>query len=327
MDGFLQFLPIDPLPCLLSTNDEALRYFVRRDLLAESVEPIWSLWELPTASEIVRKQQANGSWRYPGRGQDSDRFTNYSLLETFKNLRVLVEMYGFNNTHPALQAAAEYISSCQTDEGDIRGILGNQYMPYYHGAIMELLIKVGCQDDVHIKQGMEWLLSIQQSDGGWLIPAQAIPAREKTEKMWRGEPITVERSQPSSHLATGMVLRAFAAHPGYRHLEQVRRAGELMKSRFFQPDRYNDRKSPQYWYKFQYPFWWSNLLTVLDSLSMLGFPANDAEIQTGLDWFIKNQEQDGLWPTSYDKGRKVGPARLWVGLAICRVFKKFYGCL
>ena len=327
MDGSLQFLLVDPLPCLLSADDKALRYFVHRDLLTEPFGPIESLWELPTASEIVRKQQADGSWRYPGKGQDSDSFTNYSLLETFKNLRVLVEMYGFNNTHPALQAAASYIYSCQTDEGDIRGILGNQHMPYYHGAIMELLIKAGCQDDVHIKEGMEWLLSVQQSDGGWLIPAQAIPAREKTEKMWRGEPITVERSQPSSHLATGMVLRAFAAHPGYRHLEQVRRGGELMKSRFFQPDRYNDRKSAQYWLKFQYPFWWSNLLTVLDSLSMLGFPLSDTEIQSGLDWFIKNQAQDGLWPTLYDKGRKAGPARMWVSLAICRVFKKFYGCL
>lgn len=313
------------LPCLLSADDEALRYFVRRDLLAESVEPIWSLWELPTASKIVRKQQTDGSWRYPGKFCNS--FTNYSLLETYRNLRVLVEMYGFNNTHPAIRAAAGYIYSCQTGEGDIRGILGNQYMPYYHGAIVELLIKAGCQDDDHIKKGMEWLLSIQQLDGGWLIPVQAIPAREKTEKMWRGKPINAERSLPSSHLATGMVLRAFAAHPGYRQLEQVRRASELMKSRFFQPDRYNDRKSPQYWLKFQFPFWWPNLLTVLDSLSMLGFPASDAKIQTGLDWFIKNQAQDGLWPTSYDKGRKARQARLWVGLAICRVFKKFYGRL
>jgi hypothetical protein len=46
---------------------------------------------------------------------------------------------------PTIAKAAEYIFSNQMYEGDIRGILGNQYMPYYHGAILELLIKWLCE--------------------------------------------------------------------------------------------------------------------------------------------------------------------------------------
>ncbi len=97
-----------------------------------------------------------------------------------------------------------------------------------------------------------------------------------------------------------------------------------MKSRFFKPDKYSDRRAVSYWTKFQYPFWWANILTALDSLSFIGFSPDDADVRKGLDWFVAHQEEAGLWPTSYDKGPKAQAMDSWVGLAICRVFKRFY---
>jgi hypothetical protein len=123
-------------------------------------------------------------------------------------------------------------------------------------------------------------------------------------------------------MATGMVLRAFAAHPKYCHSKEARVAGEQLKSRFFKADKYNDRKPPKYWLKFQYPFWWTDLLTALDSLSLLGFSRKDTDIQKGLDWFVSNQEDDGLWPTGYNKGNRAKAKRQWVGLAACRILKR-----
>jgi squalene cyclase len=109
----------------------------------------------------------DGSWRYPDRSNHPTANANYYLLENYRSLRILVEMYGLHRSHPALAKAAEYIFSCQSNEGDIRGILGNQYMPYYHGAILELLIKSGYEKDSHTINGLEWLLSMRQADGGW----------------------------------------------------------------------------------------------------------------------------------------------------------------
>jgi hypothetical protein len=314
-------LEIDPIPALLSTEDEALVALTRRDLLEETVDSVEMLWQLPTAHKIVRKQLEDGSWRYPGKGT-CEAWANYELLETYRQLRVLVEMYGFNRTHPVVQRAAEYVFSCQTEEGDIRGILGNQYIPYYHGAIVELLVKAGYADDKRTERGLEWLLSVRQEDGGWLIPMQAIPPKEKTEEMWRGAPIPPDRSRPHAHMATGMVLRAFAAHPTYRRSEEIRPAGELLKSRFFKPDKYNDRRGSSYWTKFQYPFWWTSLLTALDTLSLMGFTMEDPDIMKGLDWFISEQEEDGLWPNGYGSGSRVTRERRWIGLAVCRVLKR-----
>jgi hypothetical protein len=120
-----------------------------------------------------------------------------------------------------------------------------------------------------------------------------------------------------------MVIRAFAAHPSYRRHPDALAAAALLKSRFFLADKYNDRKEPAYWLKFQYPFWWTNLLTGLDSLSRMGFKADDPDVRRGLDWFAANQGPDGLWEHGYGAGRGALAARLWVGLAVCRVFRRF----
>jgi hypothetical protein len=323
-ESWLDILTTNPLPALLDWKENALAYFIRRDLLLEPVPSIESLWELPEAEQLVKKQRTDGSWKYPGKPDPPDPRENYSLLETYRNLRVLMEMYGFTRAHSTLQYAAEYVFSCQTKAGDIRGILGNQYMPYYHGAILELLIKAGYENDPRAIAGLDWLLAMRQEDGGWIVPAQAVRPKERTPQFWIGEPIPPDRAKPHAHLATGMVLRAFAAHPVYRQKHEIIAAGKVLKERILQPDKYNDRRAITYWLKFQFPFWWANLLTVLDSLSRLGFEKEDVDIARGLNWFITHQENDGLWPTGYGSGKKSEANRRWVGLAICRVLKSFY---
>ena len=141
MSHWLQQLKYDPIAPLLSSGNEALRYFARRDLLGERVGPVDRLWELPEAQRILRKQLADGSWPRPGATKHPA--VNYHLIETWRHFRFLVEQYGFTLEHPQAQKAAEFLFSCQTDEGDIRGILANQYATYYTGAIVSLLIQAG----------------------------------------------------------------------------------------------------------------------------------------------------------------------------------------
>lgn len=317
-------LRLDPIPALLDWMDPALHYFVRRDLLEETVQPIDSLWKLPVVCSLINKQKPDGSWQYPGKSIDPRNGTNYFILETYRYLRVLVDVYGLTCQHPCITRTAGYIFSCQRRKGDIFGILGKQYMPYYHGAILELLIKAGFEEDPHILKGLDWLLSMRQEDGGWVIPAQQVPARDKTPQFWLSPPIPPDRSKPHAHIATGMALRAFAAHPRYRNLPDVIKAGERLKERIFQPDRYRDRKAASYWLKFQYPFWWTSLITALDTLQMLGFSRRDEDVIRGMDWVLKNQSEDGLWETGYDAGRNVSENRVWIGLSICRLLKAFF---
>ena len=161
MDEWRKQFKFDPIPPLILTKSKALLYYIRHDLLEEDVGSIKQLWELDEAQKILKKQQMDGSWKYPGGKKDMRSQENYDQLETYRKLGFLVEIYGFNNTHASIKNAAEFLYSFQTDEGDFRGIYGNQYSPNYSAGILELLIKAGYQKDIRIEKGLKWFLSVR----------------------------------------------------------------------------------------------------------------------------------------------------------------------
>jgi len=328
MESWRRQLRFDPIPALLASGDEALQYFVRQDLLEEEVCPICRLWQLPAAQKILKKQLPDGSWDRSV-SKKKHKAINYNLIETWKQFRFLVEQYGFSREDRSTGKAAEFLFSCQTEDGDIRGFIANQYAIYYTGAVMSLLIKAGYEDDQRIEKGFQWLLSMRQDDMGWSGPI--ITRDFDGETMYRltseyAEPVELDRSKPFSHNWTGMVLRAFAAHSKYRRSEAAKIAAKLLKSRFFQPDCYTSYQAASYWVRFQYPFWWNNLVAALDSISLID-PSRDEQIEKALDWLIDHQEEDGLWKATYVRGKELNNAktrqtRLWVSLAICRVLRR-----
>jgi hypothetical protein len=327
MESWQKQLRFDPIPTLLSSGNEPLKYFVKRDLLGEDPGAVSQLWQLPGAWEILKKQQSDGSWIFPGRKKNP--VENYSLVETWKQFRYLVDVYGFNRDDSSAARAAEFLFSCQTEDGDIRGFIANQYATYYTGAIISLLIKAGYEDDPRIEKGINWLLAYRQNDLGWSVPL--ITHGFSRETIYRlttqdVDPVEPDRSKPFSHNATGMILRAFAAHTSYRTSEPAKTAAKLLKSRIFQPDRYASYQAASYWVRFQYPFWWNNLVAALDSISLID-ASKDNKMEDALDWIIEHQGEDGLWKATYVPGKEVNDNRsvetkLWVSMAICRSLKR-----
>ncbi len=323
MDLWRNELNIDPVPLLLNIENEAINYFTKRDLLYEDLEPIEILWNSPPAKKIVNKQQGDGSWKYPGAKKDIRSEENYNQLETFRILGELVEKYGFNRAHDSIKNASQFLFQFQTDEGDFRGIYGNQYSTTYSPAIMELLIKAGYEKDPRILKGFNWLLSIRQNDGGWAIPFRTAGKNIK-EALNSPDPIQPDKSKPFSHLVTAMALRAFAAHPEYRESEEARKAGELVISRFFQNDKYADRKDKSYWERVGFPYWFTDIITALDSLYLLGFNLKNSGINEALDFLREKQNEDGTFNLKITRGRDKD-LPYWVSLAVCRLFKRYYG--
>jgi len=331
MDAWRAPFRVDPIPVLLSSGNEALVYFVRRDLLGENAGPVDRLWQLPEAQKILKKQLADGSW--PRSGVKKHPAINYHLIETWRQFRYLVEEFGFTREHPQARQAAEFLFTCQTEQGDIRGMLANQYATYYTGAIMALLIQAGYEDDPRIEKGFQWLLSMRQSDLGWNIPILTHKFDLATKINLTSQfavPVEPDRSKPFSHNWTGMVLRAFAVHPFYRISEAAIVAARLLKSRFFQPDSYTSYQAASYWVRFEYPFWWNNLVAALDSLSRIGVSKEDEQIQQALNWLSDHQEESGLWKVSYasprEKEKETAKRRgmkQWISLAVCRVFRRW----
>jgi hypothetical protein len=325
-------LRIDPLSPLLSSQSEALSYFARRDLLEESTPAISQLWQLPEPRRIAGRQQPDGSWRRRGKQKHPD--VNYHLIETWKQFRILVQMYGCNRESEVGRKAAEYILSCQTDEGDIRGMLANQYATYYTGALLYLLLEAGYEGDRRVEAAFEWLLSMRQDDGGWSIPMITHKLTRQEQLEFSGqlrEPLQPDRTKPFSHNATGMILRAFAAHSRRRRSEAARAAAQLLTTRFFKEDAYSSYRAARYWVQFEYPYWWNQLVAALDSVALIGISRSDDNVSQALAWLVDKQQDTGLWKTSYavEGGRQKEHAgskgkEEWVSLAICRVLKRYY---
>ena len=152
---------------------------------------VTDLWELPQAKKLVARQNTDGSWRYPGGKSYVRSRENYDQLETFRQVGILVEKFGMTANHPAIRGAADFLFSFQTDEGDFRGIYGNQYATTYVGAITEQLVKSGYAADPRIASAFQWLLDMRQRDGGWAIPFRTvgIPFSEFTDAKRHPEPL------------------------------------------------------------------------------------------------------------------------------------------
>ncbi|HPF37651.1 MAG TPA: terpene cyclase/mutase family protein [Phycisphaerae bacterium] len=331
MSTWLDKLRYDPIAPLLSCGVDAVIYFTRRDLLGERVGPARQLWSLPDVEKRLRKQQSYGAFTYPGKRVPVHPPHYYDLLETWKQFRFLVDQYAMTKAHPAVERAAEFLFSCQTREGDFRGFLGNQVATYYTGAIVGLLTKAGYGADPRIDRGFDWLLSMRQDDGGWTLPilTHTFTKREQARLfMADAETVQGDAGRPFSHNWTGMILRAFAEHSRRRRTAAARNAAKLLKTRFFKPDVYGSYKSPDYWERFQYPFWWNHLVAAMDAISRIGLLSDDPDVRRALDWFVRRQQSDGLWKLNNDKKRTAQHAganemRAWIALAICRILGRY----
>ena len=123
----------DPVKPLIESDNPAVFYFTRRDLLQGIVASAANtLWTLVTPQRIISRQESGGYWQALGKNED------YYLVETFRLLQTLVYQYEFDKSHPAVENGCEYLFSRQTDEGDFRGFIGNQYAPYYTGIVLAL---------------------------------------------------------------------------------------------------------------------------------------------------------------------------------------------
>jgi hypothetical protein len=79
-----------------------------------------------------------------------------------------------------------------------------------------------------------------------------------------------------------MVIRAFAAHSRYRTSEYAWTAARLLKFRFFLGDNWTSYRHPDNWARLQYPFWWTNIVSALDAISLIGLTVEDNDVRNGL---------------------------------------------
>jgi len=327
LEPTMKINPNKAIEFLLARGNLPILYWLKKDILEVPVEREFkNLQKFAARIRILKSQGPNGGWRkkkYEGHPRWEK---TYYIVETLKNV---FKLYNFGCSHEdeGIKKAIKFLFSTQSKTGDFRGAYLNEYAPTYHALTLEILCLLGLDKDERTQKGFRWIIKNRQNDGGWVIPYRTIDreqlkSRYNFEAQLKLEPVKPDKSRPFSHLVTGMVLRALAASPTWRKSKEAWKAGELLQSRFFSEDKYDDRWHASFWEEITYPFWATDLLSSLDSLSQIGVsPENNKGAQKGLNWLLNKQITQGYWESGSKKS--VLEDDLWVTFAVLRVFKRF----
>jgi hypothetical protein len=303
--GWRARLARDPIPILLREGPASLTARVRRDLIDDDEAPRGTeLLAYPDVKSFLKKQGPKGAFaaRPPEKALGSEKFA--SVVATIRGLERMAE-FGLDLAVPGVKAAAEVVLATQAKDGGIAALIigenkddrGKTVAVHFQGWALAALCRVGLDTDERVSNGFKFLLQWRQADGGWA---------------WRGVRCD-SPARPSSHLITGMALRAFAASPTRRSSREARRAAELLATRFLQPDRYPDRKAPSYWEQLSEPRFYVDMLDALDTVTAVGLGKENSGVRTAEAYVRGRQSLDGLWypgpPPAPDAGRaSAGPA-------------------
>jgi hypothetical protein len=285
--GWRARLGRDPVPILLREGSRALVARVRRDLIDDDEAPqAAEVLTYPEVKVFLRKQDKNGAFpaKPPEKTLGSPRFSR--AVAAIRALERMAE-YGLGRAAAPVASAAEILLESQAADGGIAALaLGETpesrsraVALHFHGWALAALCRTGFDADPRVEKGFKFLLANRQADGGWA---------------WRGVR-TDSAARPSSHLVTGMALRAFASSPSRRTSREARRAAELLATRFLQPDRYPDRKAPSYWEQIGEPRFWTDVLDALDGVTAVGLGKENSGVRTAEAYVRGRQNSDGLW--------------------------------
>lgn len=292
LSGWRARLASDPIPRLLREGPPSVLARVRRDLIDDS--------EAPTSAEIagypevkaqLRKMEKDGSFapRAVEKALGSGKFAQ--CLATLRALDRLADfgmrLEGANGSSSALKKIADALLDSQGPDGSIADLAladtakgrAKTVALHFQGWAVSSLCRAGFEGDPRVEKGFAYLLERRQDDGGWA---------------WRGVR-TDSAARPSSHLVTGMVLRAFASSAQRRTSREARRAAELLATRFLQPDRYEDRKAPAFWEILTEPRFYTDVLDALDTITAIGLGKENSGVRTAEAYLRSRQSSDGLW--------------------------------
>jgi prenyltransferase/squalene oxidase-like repeat protein len=292
LSGWRARLASDPIPRLLREGSPGVLARVRRDLIDDSEAPTAKeIAEYPEVKAVLRKMEKSGGFapKAPDKALGPPKFA--AALASLRSIDRLADfglrLEGADAAASPLHKMADYLLQSQEPDGGIADLAladtpkgrPKSVALHFQGWAVSALCRTGFEGDPRVEKGFQYLLERRQDDGGWA---------------WRGVR-TDSAARPSSHLVTGMVLRAFASAAQRRASREARRAAELLATRFLQPDRYEDRKAPSYWEILTEPRFYTDVLDALDTITAIGLGKENSGVRTAEAYLRSRQSSDGLW--------------------------------
>ncbi len=291
LSGWRARLASDPIPRLLREGSPSILARIRRDLIDDSEAPTpKEIWAYPAVKAWAKKMDKHGNFapKPAEKAVGSVRFA--AVLANVRAIDRLADLGASEDGSAAaepLRRTAGALLASQGADGGIADLAlgetptsrGKAVALHFQGWAVAAMARAGLDNDPRVQKAFRYLIERRQDDGGWA---------------WRGVR-TESAARPSSHLITGMVLRACASAPAWRTSRESRRAGELLATRFLQPDRYPDRKAPAYWELLSEPRFYTDVLDALDTVTAIGLGKENSGVRTAEAYIRSRQAKDGLW--------------------------------
>jgi len=344
-------LKVDPTEWLAEPSNPGVRFFTLRDLLAcEEHDPIVkqaraAIAEDQTVACIFARQKPEGYW------EASDQPYQPKYKSTYWQIMILAQL-GLDKTDPRIRSAVDYITRFQMEDGGFtasceaglkgeyewvcrqaskrkktpepfetwaKGKIREEEMSCLTGNMAAALIRLGYTEDPRLRRALEWLVAVQNADGGWLCP------------YWKAH----IRDTHGCFMGTITTLDAFAECPEAIQTPQLKAAAArgaefLLMHRLFKSDHHGFRPIKPAWLQLSFPWLSYDILRGLAVVTKLGY-SRDPRIDDALDVLLRKQCRDGTWILeSTPSGRmqtnievKGRPSK-WVTLYALRVIRRIF---
>jgi hypothetical protein len=282
---------VDPgVDWLLSSDEPAVRFLARRDVLGERVEPdADEILSGPKVRALLQSQQADGGFG----GHPYNKWTGAHW-----RLVSLVEL-AVPPGEPRVLAAAERVLSWLTSKGRTRNLVVIDGLPRrcasMEGNGLAVCSRLGLAEDPRVEQLARSLVEWQWPDGGWNCDRRASGRRSSFHE---------------SH-ASAWGLHEYASATGAEWAEEAaQRTAELfLEHRVFRSLRTGEPIN-RAWLKLRYPSYWH--YDVLQGLVILGRLGrlDDPRAADALDLLEERRRQDGCWEAEAFWWSRPGSKRL-----------------
>jgi len=297
---------------LLEEENPSVRYLTLRDLLdrreddpelqaAKAAIPISKV-----VAKIFSKQKSEEYWEEPANPYHPKYKSSYWQIMTLGQL-------GMDRSDERVRNACEHIFKFQLDEGGFSSYTSELAFKEYEqlsekgkklpspnewvsslvfehqyscltGNMAAALIRIGYLNDPRVRKALEWLVKIQNRDGGWLCP------------YWRAH----VKDTHGCFYGTICPLEAFSEVPVENLTNEMKHAIAkgaefLLMHRLFKADHHNYRVIKQSWLKLGFPWFYGyNILRGLDVLTKLGY-VDDKRLSDAVQVLLEKCRQDGRW--------------------------------
>ena len=344
-------LKADPVDWLLERENPSVRYFTLRDILNYS-EKDSEVEKAKTAircyekvSPIFSKQKHEGYW------ESAEHPYHPKYKSTYWQIMIISQL-GLDKTDERVRKACEYIFRFQHEEEGFstfreegakreyrwvkeRALKRRKEPPPFEGWAEEKireyemscltgnvatsLIKLGYAEDDRVRRALNWLVEIQNEDGGWLCPYWKAHAKDR-HGCFMGAITPLDAfSEVPEELKTTRMMRAIESGAEF-----------LLMHRLFKADHHGFKTIKKSWLKLGFPWFFYDILRGLSVVTKLGY-TRDERLNDALGILLQKQNAEGKWiledtpsgrmQTSLEQKGK--PSK-WITLHALKVIKRVY---